>query len=433
MVTDSLYRTGGIVKVKRVCMAYSGGLDTSVIVPWLKENYGKPGIVAVCMNVGQEEDWSMVERRAYASGVSQYHMVDCRKEFVEDFLFPMLRAGAIYEGSYLLGTSIARPLQAKCQVETALREDCDFLCHGCTGKGNDQVRFELTYKALAPHLGVIAPWREWQISSREEAIDYAQAHGVDLGEISRENIYSRDWNIWHMSHEGGQLEEPWNEPDDSMFRLSVSPREAPDERTELTVGFEGGIPVSLNGRKMGALELLTEANRLGAAHAVGRVDVVETRIVGMKSRGVYETPGGTILHVALRDLERMTMNFDSLSLKTRLSHDYSNLIYAGKWFTSARESLEAFMKECSRFTSGEVRLGLYKGNVMVLGRSSPYALYLEDLASFGESSYNHADAQGFINLYGLSTGVTAMVQKRLKTDSGQAVDMRKLAADFHDK
>ena len=418
--------------IKRICLAYSGGLDTSIIIPWLKEHYDNPQIVAVCTNVGQKEDWDSIERKAHASGASQYHLIDCRKEFVLDYLYPMARAGAIYEGRYLLGTSIARPLQAGKQVEIALAEGCDALAHGCTGKGNDQVRFELTYKALAPHLKVIAPWRIWDIHSREDAIAYARKKNLDLGAVSEENIYSRDWNIWHMSHEGGALEDPWNAPDESMFQLTTSPRNAPDRAEEVSIDIEKGIPIGLDGKKMEPVAILEQLNTLGCRHGIGRVDIVETRMVGMKSRGVYETPGGTILYSALRDLERFTINYDALSLKHKLSQYYADLVYAGKWFTTARNGLEAFMESVSAWTSGSVRLSLYKGNAAVVGRQSPYALYLEELASFSRTSYNHADAEGFINLYGLSTGVTAMVQQHLKDNSGQALNMKQ-AAVFHDK
>lgn len=418
---------------KKICLAYSGGLDTSIIMPWLRENFDNPEIIAVCTNVGQTEDWEAVERKAYASGASRYVLVDCRDEFVRDFLYPMVRAGAIYEGKYLLGTSIARPIQARSQVEVATAEGCDALCHGCTGKGNDQVRFELTYKALAPHLKVIAPWRVWDIHSREDAIAFAETHNVDLGGISRENIYSRDWNIWHMSHEGGRLEDPWNSPEESMFRLTRSVRDAPDEPSEVIIDFEKGIPVGLDGERLGARELLERLNELGAANGIGRVDIVETRMVGMKSRGVYETPGGTLLHTALRDLEMFTINSDALGLKRRLAQDYADMVYTGKWFTTARTGLEAYMESVTMYTSGSVRLELYKGNATVVGRRSPYALYVEELASFGGSGYNHADAEGFINLFGLSTGVTAMVQKGLEDSSGPAADMKKAAAGFHEK
>ena len=421
------------IKIKKIALAYSGGLDTSIIIPWLKENYNDAEVIAICTNVGQSEDWDAMEQKALNAGASKYFVADLREELTTDYIFPMVRAGAIYEGQYLLGTSIARPIQAKYQVDIALQEGCDALCHGCTGKGNDQVRFELTYKALAPHLKVIAPWRIWDIHSREDAIEYAESHGIDLGGISKKNIYSRDWNIWHMSHEGGDLEDPWNRPQDPMFQLTKSPKEAPDEETEIVIDFEEGIPVGLNGKKMEAYELLLELNKLGADNGIGRVDIVETRLVGMKSRGVYETPAGTLLHMALRDLEMFTINNDALHLKQKLAIDYADLVYAGKWYTTCRYALENFMKKTTEFTTGSVRLVLYKGNAFVAGRKSPYALYLEDLASFGESSYKHSDAEGFINLYGLSTGVTAMVQNKLKDSSGQALKIKGTAASYHDK
>ena len=420
-------------KAKKICLAYSGGLDTSIIVPWLRENFNNPEIIAVCINIGQEEDWPAVEKKARISGASKYYLVDSREEFVNDYLFPMTRAGAIYEGAYLLGTAIARPLQASKQVEIAVAEGCDALSHGCTGKGNDQLRFELTYKALAPNLKVIAPWRLWDIHSREQAISYAKARNLDLGEISRENIYSRDWNLWHMSHEGGPLENPWKQPDEEMYRLTRSFQDAPDKASEISIDFAEGIPVGLNGEELKPLTLLTRLNKLAAANGIGRVDLVETRMVGMKSRGVYETPGGTLLYKALRDLERFTINYDALSLKNQLRQHYSDLIYAGKWFTTARRALEAFMVESTLYTTGSVRLSLYKGNVSVVGRESPYALYLKELASFSKGSYDHADAEGFINLYGLATGVTAMVQNKLDDKTGQALKMKSIAETCHDK
>lgn len=420
-------------EIKKICLAYSGGLDTSIIIPWLKENYGGAEVVAICTNVGQDEDWDGMEAKALNAGASKFVAADIRDELAQEMIFPMLRAGAIYEGAYLLGTSIARPLQAKYQVDFALQEGCDALCHGCTGKGNDQVRFELTYKALAPQLKVIAPWRIWDIRSREDAIEYAQNHNINIGNISKKNIYSRDWNIWHMSHEGGDLEDPWNRPRDSMFQLTTSPKEAPDEETEITIEFEKGIPVGMNGEKVAPFELLKRLNKVAAENGVGRIDIVETRMVGMKSRGVYETPAGTLLHKALRDLEMFTINFDALHLKQMLACEYSNLVYAGKWYTTARTALDEFMKKTMEYTTGSVRMVLYKGNATVVGRKSPYALYLEDLASFGESSYDHHDAEGFINLYGLSTGVTAMVHKKLPDNAGQAVEMKSIAATYHDK
>jgi argininosuccinate synthase len=321
----------------------------------------------------------------------------------------MLRSGALYEGKYLLGTSIARPLQAKAQVEIALKEGADAVAHGCTGKGNDQVRFELAYKALAPQLAVIAPWRMWSIRSREEAIDYAQSHGINLGSISKKNIYSRDMNAWHMSHEGGDLEDPWNRPQEPLFQLTKSLKDAPDRETEVSIDFEKGFPVAVDGKKMAPYAILTTLNAMGAENGIGRTDVVENRRVGMKSRGVYETPGGTILYTALRELEMLTLDADCLHFKQNVAQSYADLVYGGKWFTPLRESLEAFMEKVSEYTTGTVRLALYKGNIVIAGRKSPYSLYLKDLASFGASSYDHADASGFINLYGLPAMVTSLV------------------------
>ncbi len=396
--------------VKKIVLAYSGGLDTSIIIPWLKENYSGAEVIAVCTDVGQNEDLSGLEKKAKASGASTLHLLDLREEFAKDYLFPLLRSGAIYEGKYLLGTSIARPLQAKAQVEVALKEGADAVAHGCTGKGNDQVRFELAYKALAPQLTVIAPWRMWNIRSREEAIDYAKSHDIPLGNISKKNIYSRDMNVWHMSHEGGHLEDPWNRPEDGLFQLSKSPKDAPDSETEVTLDFEKGLPTAVNGRKMTAFQLLSALNVLGAENGIGRSDVVENRRVGMKSRGVYETPGGTILYTALRELEMLTLDADSLHFKQSVAMSYADLVYGGKWFTPLREALEAFMEKVSSYTTGTVRLVLYKGNIIVAGRKSPYSLYQKDLASFGASSYDHADASGFISLYGLPAMVSALVR-----------------------
>jgi argininosuccinate synthase len=420
-------------EIKKIALAYSGGLDTSIIIPWLKENYPGSEIVGICANVGQDEDWDNMEAKAIASGASKLYIRDVREEFCEEYLYPMLRSGGIYEGKYLLGTAIARPLQAKHIADVALAEGAQAVAHGCTGKGNDQVRFELSFKALAPQLKVIAPWRVWDINSREQAIDYAQAHNVPLGNISKKNIYSRDWNIWHMSHEGGDLEDPYNRPQEPMFQLTKSPQDAPDNETEITIGFEKSKPVSLNGEKMSFRAILEALNKVGAANGVGRTDTVETRLVGMKSRGVYETPGGTILFAALKELEMITIDPDVLSMKQQLALKYSEMVYNGKWFTSIRKSIDAFMAEACRYTTGEVKLVLYKGNVIVGGRRSDYSLYMEDLASFGATSYNHGDATGFINLYGLATGVAAMVHKKMEPDTGQAPAMLGTAATFHDK
>ncbi|SIQ74543.1 argininosuccinate synthase [Alkalispirochaeta americana] len=415
-------------EIRKIVLAYSGGLDTSIIIPWLKEQHPGVEIIGICTNVGQDEDWEGMEAKALASGASKLVIQDIREEFARDFLFPMLRAGAIYEGKYLLGTSIARPLQAKHQVDLALAEGAEAVAHGCTGKGNDQVRFELTYKALAPHLEVIAPWRTWDITSREEAIAYARRNNIPLGNISEKNIYSRDWNIWHMSHEGGDLENPWNRPKEEMLQLSCSPKDAPDKETELILDFEKGIPVGINGSAMAPLEILAHLNKVGGENGIGRADLVETRLVGMKSRGVYETPAGTILFQALRELEMITLDFDTLEIKNQLALRYASLIYAGKWYTHFRESLDSYMETAAKYMTGSVRVVLYKGNIIIAGRKSPYSLYIEDLASFGESSYNHNDATGFINLYGLATGVQALVHKYRDLDEGPAHQMREMAS-----
>jgi argininosuccinate synthase len=396
--------------VKKIVLAYSGGLDTSIIIPWLKENYTGAEVVAMCTDVGQNEDLSGLDAKAKASGASKLYMMDLREEFARDYLWPMLRSGAIYEGKYLLGTSIARPLQAKAQVEIALKEGADAIAHGCTGKGNDQVRFELAYKALAPQLTVIAPWRLWNIRSREEAIDYARTHGIDLGSISKKNIYSRDMNAWHMSHEGGDLEDPWNRPQEPLFQLTKSLKDAPDRETEVTIDFEKGFPVAVDGKRLPPFEILTTLNTIGSVNGIGRTDAVENRRVGMKSRGVYETPGGTILYTAARELEMLTLDMDTLHFKQNVAQTYADLVYGGKWFTPLRESLEAFMEKVSEYTTGTVRLALYKGNIVIAGRKSPYSMYLKDLASFGASSYDHADATGFLNLYGLPAMVASLVR-----------------------
>jgi len=419
--------------IKKIVLAYSGGLDTSIIIPWLKENYRGAEVVCVCTNVGQDENWGDMERKALSSGASKLHIIDVREEFVRDYLFPMARAGAVYEGKYLLGTSIARPLQAKCQVEIAIKEKADAVAHGCTGKGNDQVRFELAYKALGPHLKVIAPWRLWNIRSREQAIEYAESHNIPIGGISKKNIYSRDANIWHVSHEGGDLEDPWNRPKEELFLRSKSPKDAPDMETEITIDFEKGFPTAINGKGMKPVELLETLNRVGSENGIGRVDLVETRVVGMKSRGVYETPGGTILYAALRELEMITIDAETLGYKKQIALTYADLIYSGKWFTPFRESLEAFMAKSAEYLTGSVRLTLYKGNIIPSGKRSPFSLYIADLASFGESSYDHKDASGFLKLYGLSTGVAAMVHKHIETKNGQAGEIKEIAATFHQK
>jgi argininosuccinate synthase len=397
-------------KPKKVALAYSGGLDTSVIIPWLKENY-QCEVVAVCGDIGQgEEELAGLKEKALKTGASEVYIEDMREEFVTDYLWRIVRAGAVYEHKYLLGTSIARPLLAKRQVEVALKTGCDALAHGCTGKGNDQVRFELTFKALAPQLQVIAPWREWDIKSREDAIAYAAAHNVPIS-ASTKKIYSRDRNIWHISHEGGALEDPANAAPDEIWMLTKSPRQAPDKPAEVSIGFEAGKPVSVNGQHhVSGVSLLETLNHIGAEHGIGRIDLVENRFVGMKSRGCYETPGGTLILAALRELEALTLDKNTLHYKQKLSVDYAELVYNGFWFTPLREGLDAFFEATGRNTTGEVTLRLYKGNLEPVSRKSPYSLYSLDIASFTMgASYAQKDALGFINLIGLPILMRAAV------------------------
>jgi argininosuccinate synthase len=399
-------------KPKKVALAYSGGLDTSIIIPWLKENYHCE-VVAVCGDIGQGDDeLAGLEEKARKTGASEVYVEDLREEFVTEYLWRLVRAGGIYEDKYLLGTSIARPLLAKKQVEVALRTGCDALAHGCTGKGNDQVRFELTYKALAPHLPVIAPWREWTIRSREDALDYAATHNVPVSQ-STTKIYSRDRNIWHISHEGGALEDPANAAPDEIWMLTASPKNAPDKPADVTIGFEKGAPVSLDGQRMSGVALIEKLNKLGGEHGVGRIDLVENRFVGMKSRGCYETPGGTLIMAAHRELEALTLDKNTLHYKQRLALDYAEMVYNGLWFTPLREALDAFFEAVSETTTGEVTLRLYKGNVEPVSRKSPYSLYSLGIASFTMgASYDQKDARGFINLIGLPIQVRASLQAR---------------------
>lgn len=401
-----------MAQIKKIGLAYSGGLDTSIIIPWLKENYNNAEVIAICTNVGQEEELEGLEEKAIKTGASKCFIVDIIKELVEDYIYPMAMFGALYEGKYLLGTSIARPLQAKAQVEYALKEGCDALSHGCTGKGNDQVRFELTYKALAPDLKIIAPWRLWDIKSREDAIEYANKKNIDLGKISKEKIYSRDRNIWHISHEGGELEYLKNRPKEDMFVLSKSPADAPDKETEITIDFEKGIPAAINGKKMDGPSLLCNLNQLGGENGIGRSDILENRLVGIKSRGVYETPGGTILYKALQELRMMVLDKDSLRMIESVGNTYADMVYNGKYFTLLRSSLENFIRNLMKYATGSISLVLYKGNIIVSGRKSKYSLYNEDLASFTTGDqYSHHDAGGFINLYGLQVGIESKVHK----------------------
>jgi len=402
-----------MTKPKKVALAYSGGLDTSIIIPWLKENY-RCDVVAVCGDIGQgDEELTGLEAKARKTGASEVCVEDLREEFVTQYLWRLVRAGGIYEDKYLLGTSIARPLLAKKQVEVALRTGCDALAHGCTGKGNDQVRFELTYKALAPHLAVIAPWREWSINSREDALEYAAKHNVPVSQ-STKKIYSRDRNIWHISHEGGALEDPANAAPDEIWMLTSSAKEAPDKPAEVTIGFEKGAPVSLDGQQMmSGVALLEKLNKLGGQHGIGRIDLVENRFVGMKSRGCYETPGGTLIMTAHRELEALTLDKNTLHYKQRLALDYAEMVYNGLWFTPLREALDAFFEKLSETTTGEVTLRLYKGNLEPVSRKSPYSLYSLDIASFTMgASYDQKDARGFINLIGLPIQVRAALESK---------------------
>jgi len=396
-------------QVKKVVLAYSGGLDTSIIVPWLKENYGCE-VITFTADIGQEEELEGLEAKALASGASKAYIEDLREQFLTEFVFPTLQAGAVYEREYLLGTSFARPLIARRQVEIANLEGADAVAHGCTGKGNDQVRFELTYKAFNPHLTVIAPWREWHIRSREDALAYAQAHGIPVAATAKK-IYSRDRNLWHLSHEGGDLEDPWKEPPEDVFVLTRSPAEAPDEPAYVVISFEKGVPVALDGKPMGPVDLVTTLNRLGGLHGVGRVDLVENRLVGMKSRGVYETPGGTILHIAHQALETLTLDRDTLHYKDLVAQRFAELIYYGQWFTPLREALSAFVAKTQETVTGDVRVKLYKGSCTVVGRRSPFSLYREDFATFGQDDvYDQKEAQGFINLFGLPLKVRALLE-----------------------
>ena len=398
---------------EKVVLAYSGGLDTSIIIPWLKENYDYE-VIAVCGDVGQGKETDGLEERALKAGASKLYIEDLREEYVSDYIFPTLKAGAVYEGKYLLGTSHARPIIAKRLVEIAKKEGATAICHGATGKGNDQVRFELTIKALAPEMKIIAPWRIWDIKSREDAVDYANAHNIEIP-VTKKDLYSRDRNIWHISHEGMDLEDPANEPQlDSLLKLGVSPEKAPDTPTYITIGFEKGVPVSLDGEKMSGLKLVEKLNELGGKNGIGIADICEDRLVGMKSRGVYETPGGTILYTAIQELEYLCLDRDTQAFKRQASIRFAELVYDGKWFTPLRESLSAMVDEMTKTCTGEVRLKLYKGVASPAGAKSPYSLYNEDIASFGDSKelYSHKDAEGFINLYGLPLKVRAMMLEK---------------------
>ncbi len=395
--------------IKKVVLAYSGGLDTSIIIPWLKENYDNCEVIAVSGNVGQGTELDGLEEKAIKTGASKLYIEDLNKEFVEDFVFPTLKAGAVYENKYLLGTSFARPVIAKRIVEIALAEGADAICHGCTGKGNDQVRFELTIKHFAPSMKIIAPWRTWDIKSRDEEIDYAEAHNIPL-KINRETNYSKDKNLWHLSHEGLDLEDPWNEPMyDKILELGVSPEKAPDEATYVTISFEKGVPTAIDGEKMGAVEIVEKLNELGGKNGIGIADIVENRLVGMKSRGVYETPGGTILYHAHNKLEEICLDKETFHYKQGLGIKYAELVYNGQWYTPLREALDAFVDSTQQTVTGDVRLKLYKGNIIDAGVRSPFSLYDEDMATFNEDEvYDQNDSAGFINLFGLPIKVKAM-------------------------
>ena len=396
-------------EIKKAVLAYSGGLDTSIIIPWLKENYGCE-VIAFAADLGQGEELDGLEEKALATGASKCYIEDLRKPFVEEYIWPTLKASAVYEGKYLLGTSFARPLIAKRQVEIAIAEGADAVAHGCTGKGNDQVRFELTYKAFNPKLHVIAPWREWDIRSREDAINYAEARNIPI-KASRDKIYSNDRNIWHISHEGGNLEDPWSEPRQDMFVLTRSPKEAPDKPTVVEIEFRKGIPIGVNGSRMESVPLVQLLNKLGGENGIGRADIVENRLVGMKSRGVYETPAGSILYAAHQELESLVLDRETLHFKEMIAPKYAEMVYYGLWFTPLRRALDAFVDHTQQNVSGMVRLELYKGNCTVLGRKSPYSLYREELATFGEEDiYDQYDAKGFINLYGLPIKVRSLVE-----------------------
>ncbi len=406
-------------QIKKVVLAYSGGLDTSIIIPWLKENYDNCEVIAVSGDVGQGTELDGLEEKAIKTGASKLYVLDLRKEFIEDYIYPTMQANAKYEDKYLLGTSFARPVIAKRIVEIALKEGADAICHGCTGKGNDQVRFELTIKAFAPEMTIIAPWRIWDIKSRDEEIDYAEAHNIPL-KINRETNYSKDKNLWHLSHEGLDLEDPANEPmyeKEGFLEMGVSPLQAPDKPTYVTIHFEKGIPTAVNGKEMGAVELLETLNKLGGENGVGLVDMVENRLVGMKSRGVYETPGGAILYEAHQNLEMICLDKATAHYKQLVAVKFGEIVYDGQWFTPLREALQAFIEKTQETVTGDAKLKLYKGNIINAGVTSPYSLYSEDIATFEDDggAYSQQDAAGFINCFGLPIKVKAMLDaKKLK-------------------
>src|SRR5689334_677928 len=403
---------------EKVVLAYSGGLDTSIIIPWLKENYNCD-VIAMIADVGQGDDMEAVVEKAHKTGAVKVVVEDLREEFLNEYVFPALRAGAVYEDKYLLGTSLARPVIAKHQVEVALRENATVLAHGCTGKGNDQVRFEHAFQALAPELKVIAPWREWDLKSREDCLDYAEKRAISVT-ASREKIHSRDRNIWHLSHEGGELEDPANAPYESTWQLTKSPQEAPDREESVTIAFEAGTPVSVNGQKLDSVSLVQLLNEIGGRNAIGRVDLVENRFIGIKSRGCYETPGGTLLLTAHRELEALCLERDLVHFKQRVALKYAELVYYGLWFTPLREALDAFVAETQKEVTGKVTLQIYKGNIAVGARESEYSLYRTDLSSFTMSeSYDQKDAEGFIRILGLPARSLARLKQRQKAETAK--------------
>jgi argininosuccinate synthase len=410
----------------KVVLAYSGGLDTSIIIPWLKENYGLE-VHAVCGDVGQgDEELAGLEQKAKKTGARSCKVVDQKREFLVDYVWPNLRAMSVYEGRYLLGTSMARPILAKAQVEYAREVGAKYVAHGCTGKGNDQVRFELAYSALAPDLQILAPWREWSIKSREDALDYAAKRNIPVT-ASRTKIYSRDRNLWHISHEGGALESPANAPPEDVWVLTTSPEKAPDQAQIVTIGYEKGVPVSVDGKKMVPEALVAHLNAVGGKHGVGRIDITENRLVGMKSRGVYETPGGTIILEGLRTLRALTLDRDTLRQCEKLMLEYADLVYTGRWFAPVREALDAFFSKACETVTGDVKVKLYKGSATAISALSPFSLYSEDLATFGESAgFDHADSKGFVKLYGLPGMVAASV-RRAQTHTKRAKSAPKLA------
>lgn len=400
--------------MSKVVLAYSGGLDTSIIIPWLKENYDNCEVIAVCGDVGQGDELDVVHDKALASGASKVYIADLKEEFVRDYVYPVIRSGAVYEGGYLLGTSCARPLIAKALVEVAKKEGADYIAHGATGKGNDQVRFELTIKALSPETKIIAPWRIWNIKSREDAVDFANAHNIPVP-VTKKRPYSMDRNVLHLSHEGADLEDPANEPLDDLYLICNRPEDAPDEAEYITLTFEKGNAVKLNGEALTPLAMLEKLNELGAKHGIGILDIVENRLVGMKSRGVYETPGGTILHIAHQGLESLTLDRSTMEFKAHAAVKYAQLVYDGLWYTPLKEALDAFIDKTQETCSGDVRLKLYKGSCTTAGMTSPYSLYNEEFVTFGEDEvYNQADAEGFINLFGLPLKVNALMKRNLQ-------------------